>query len=192
MQFKNFDVHASKLNIIACKGKKFLPFLIILIIFFMLTTCLYKISNDKNFNSLSSADFRLDLSVLTETANVIEIERSSNNSLQLHAFGSDGKIVDKSNINQELKTALLKIGDSNSDEKLSNEEINSLGITGLDINIYKKKIKILKFNLISQDRNLKNYLIITKGPHAGTILYNGALNFIDDSGKHYLGLELSI
>ncbi|NOW92559.1 hypothetical protein [Clostridium beijerinckii] len=53
-----------------------------------------------------------------------------------------------------------------------------------------KELREFQFNLRSSDHNLNNFIVITKGKYAGTILYNGPLKFIDDEHKRYFGLEL--
>ncbi|MDT8715201.1 hypothetical protein IAI10_00705 [Clostridium sp. 19966] len=192
MQSKNFEIHHSKINTVIYILKKLLPFILLLIIFSAAIIFINSAYKDGNSRRLYAADFRFDVSMLTETANVIEMERKSNSSSDINAFGSDGKAIKKAALTLDLKTALIKIGDTDFDNKLSDEEFDSLGMAGLDNAVFKKEFNTLKFNTICEDRNLKNYVVITKGSHAGTILYNGALKFIDDDGRQYLGLELSI
>ena len=62
----------------------------------------------------------------------------------------------------------------------------------LNSNIYKEQLKTFGFNLRSLDCNLNNYIVITEGKYAGTILYNGPFKFVDDKNKQYLGIELSV
>ncbi|WP_242841932.1 hypothetical protein [Clostridium beijerinckii] len=128
--------------------------------------------------------------MLSETVNILETEKTSNENLEINHFGSDGKIVAASEIRTDLAAALIKIGDMDNDKKLSDEEITELGVMKLDTKAIQKELREFQFNLRSSDHNLKNFIVITKGKYAGTILYNGPLKFIDDEHKRYFGLEL--
>ena len=75
---------------------------------------------------------------------------------------------------------------------LSDEEFSALKLMRLNSNIYKEQLKTFGFNLHSLDCNLNNYIVITEGKYAGTILYNGPFKFVDDKNKQYLGIELSV
>jgi len=141
---------------------------------------------------ISVADFKLDITALSETALVIEGERKSNNNSQVNSFGSDGRILKSDEISQKLTTALVDFSDINNDGTISEEEISSLKIMKLDTGIFKNELKLLGLNLKSLDCNLNNYIIITEGQYSGTILYNGPFRFIDNKNKRYFGLKLAI
>ncbi len=174
-----------KINLI-----KMLFLLLLLIIFLTSIVRFYNFFECVNSRSLPVDDFKTDISMLSETVNIIETERTSNENLQINNFGSDGKIVDASEIRTDLAAALIKIADIDNDKKLSDEEITELGVMKLDTKAIQKELREFQFNLRSSDHNLKNFIVITKGKYAGTILYNGPLKFIDDEHKRYFGLEL--
>ncbi|MBF7812058.1 hypothetical protein IS491_26050 [Clostridium beijerinckii] len=73
----------------------------------------------------------------------------------------------------------LAVDDFKSDISMLSETVNII-----------KELREFQFNLRSSDHNLNNFIVITKGKYAGTILYNGPLKFIDDEHKRYFGLEL--
>lgn len=150
----------------------------------------YNALNSISNRNISVSDFKLDINRLSETAAIIEVERTSNKSSQINSFGSDGIVMKADEIKPALTTALINIADINTDGKISDEEISALGIMRLKPDTFQKKLRELKFSLSSPDCNLKNYIIITQGKYAGTILYNGSLKFIDDQNKQYFGLEL--
>lgn len=174
-----------KINLI-----KMLFLLLLLIIFLTSIVRFYNFIECINSSSLAVDDFKTDISMLSETVNTLETERTSNENLQINDFGSDGKIVDSSEIRTDLATALIKIGDMDNDKKLSDDEITELGMMKLDTKTIQKELREFQFNLRSSDHNLNNFIVITKGKYAGTILYNGPLKFIDDEHKRYFGLEL--
>ena len=145
-----------------------------------------------NNKALSLSDFKLDVNNLSETALVIESERKSSYDSQFSSFGSDGTLMNSDEIRPNLTAALINIADVNEDKKISTEEISSLKIMRLKQDLFKSELKILRLNLKSADCNLNNYIIITQGKYAGTILYNGPFKFIDNINKRYFGLELSI
>ncbi|OOM52419.1 hypothetical protein CLBCK_48930 [Clostridium beijerinckii] len=174
-----------KINLI-----KMLFLLLLLIIFLTSIVRFYNFFECVNSSSFPVDDFKTDISMLSEAVNIIETERTSNDNLQINNFGSDGKIVDASEIRTDLAAALIKIGDMDNDKKLSDEEITELGVMKLDTKVIQKELREFQFNLRSSDHNLKNFIVITKGKYAGTILYNGPLKFIDDEHKRYFGLEL--
>ena len=145
-----------------------------------------------NNKALSLSDFKLDVNNLSETALVIESERKSSYDSEFSSFGSDGTLMNSDEIRPSLTAALINIADINEDKKISNEEISSLKIMRLKQDLFKSEFKILGLNLKSADCNLNNYVIITQGKYAGTILYNGPFKFIDNINKRYFGLELSI
>lgn len=128
--------------------------------------------------------------MLSETAGVLEVERKSNKHSEINQFGSDGKLAHSNEITMDLSKALIEIADADNDKKLSDEEIASLGIMKLKSDTFQKKFKEFQFNMKSSDHKLENYIVITKGKYAGTILYNGPLKFIDKEHKRYFGLEL--
>ena len=109
------------------------------------------------------ADFKTDINMLSETAGVLEIERTSNKSSEINKFGSDGKLVQAKEIAPDLSAALIRIVDINNDGKITNEEISALGIMRLKSDIFQKELRELQFNLKSSDHNLKKFIIITKG-----------------------------
>ena len=164
--------------------------LLLLIISFIIITHFYKALTNVNNSNISVTDFRLDINKLSETAATIDVERTSNKDLQINSFGSDGKLMKSDEITPNLTAALFNIADINKDGKISNEEMATLGIMRLKLDTFQKKLGELQFKLQSADCNLKNYIIITQGKYAGTILYNGPLKFIDSENKRYVGLEL--
>ncbi|WP_236895030.1 hypothetical protein [Clostridium beijerinckii] len=101
-----------------------------------------------NSSSLAVDDFKSDISMLSETVNIIETERTSNENLQINHFGSDGKIVDASEIRTDLATALIKIGDMDNDKKLSDDEITELGMMKLDTKTIQKELREFQFKII--------------------------------------------
>jgi hypothetical protein len=171
---------------------KILFFALILMGAFFTISYLNKLTVQAKRNNIVLADFKTDINMLSESANVIEIERSSNNNKQLSAFGTDGKLLKLCDFSSGLSNALMLIGDDNRDGMLQDKELSSLGIMRLNPQQYRKTLIQLKFNLKSLDRNIKNYVVITKGKYAGTVLYNGSIKFLDDDNKRYFGLELSI
>ena len=164
--------------------------LLLLMICFTIITDFYKTLTNVNNRNISVADFRLDINRLSETAATIDVERRSNKDLQINSFGSDGNLMKCDEITPDLTVALINIADINKDGTISNEEMYTLGIMRLKPATFQKKLGELQFKLESADCNLKNYIIITQGKYAGTILYNGPLKFIDNENKRYFGLEL--
>jgi hypothetical protein len=165
---------------------------LLLAIFFLIISDFFQVLNSAHNKSNLVADFKLDITQLSETAFIIDSERKSSNDSQINSFGSDGKLMELDEITPNLTTALINIADVNNDRIISNEEISELKIMKLNPDIYKSKLYMLGFNLKSADCNLNNYIIITQGQYAGTILYNGRLKFIDSTNKRYFGLVLYI
>jgi len=166
--------------------------LFLLAISFLIISDFFQVLNSANNKIISVADFKLDITKLSETALVIESERKSNNDSQINNLGSDGTLIKSDEISPQLANALINIADINQDGKISNEEISELEIMRLNTNLFKNKLKKLGYNLKSVDCNLNNYIIITEGQYAGTILYNGPFRFIDNTNKRFFGLELAI
>lgn len=164
--------------------------LLLLIICFTIITHCYKTLTNVNNRNISAADFRLDINRLRETSAALDLESASNKDSQINSFGSDGKLMNLDEITSDLTIALINIADINKDGKLSNEEMSTLKIMRLKVDDFQKKLGELKFKLECADCNLKNYIVITQGKYAGTILYNGPLKFIDSENKQYVGLEL--
>lgn len=164
--------------------------LLLLIIGFTIITDFYKALANVNNRNISVTDLKVDINGLRETAAIINVERTSNKDSQINSFGSDGNIMKSDEITPDLTAALINIADNNKDGNISNEEMSTLGIMRLKPDVFQKKLGEFQFKLKSADCNLKNYIIITKGKYAGTILYNGPLKFIDSQNKQYLGLEL--
>lgn len=146
----------------------------------------------RNSRSFLVADFKNDITMLSEAANVIETERTYNKYLEINQFGTDGNLINSKEITKALSLSLINIVDINNNQKIDDEEISELGIMRLRNDIYQKELKTLQFRLKSPDQNLKNFIIITKGKCAGTILYNGNFKFIDNENKRYFGLELYV
>ncbi|GKU24991.1 hypothetical protein [Clostridium folliculivorans] len=170
----------------------------VLILLLLLTICgvfirgLTKSFEYRNKSNLLVADFKNDITMLSEAANVIETERTYNKFLEVGQFGTDGKLIDAKEISKDLSLSLINITDMNKNNKIDSEEISELGIMRFRTDIYQKELKTLQFSLKSPDHNLKNFIIITKGKYAGTILYNGNFKFIDNENKRYFGLEIYI
>ncbi|OOM77787.1 hypothetical protein [Clostridium sp. BL-8] len=201
MQTKKLTIYTYNINIGSKIMKRFnsskgTTLLIILFVFLFLALSFEFIFNSyKIFNSASNretyvANFKSDINSLSETAAMIESERELNDSSKINSFGSDGEILPINELKPDLKSALTKIADVNNDGTLSNEEISDLKIMKLKPNVYEQELKEAQFPLRSSDCNLKNYVIITEGKYAGTILYNGPLKFIDNDNIRYFGLEL--
>lgn len=170
-----------------------IQFLLLFLIIFLIGIMNIVNSFEREGNaSRLAADLKTDISMLSETAGVLEIERTSDKHSEINQFGSDGKVVAVDEIKPELSSALAKILDMDKDGELSDKEIKELGIMRLEPSVFQKGLKELQFNLISSDHNFKNFIIITKGKYAGTIFYNGSLKFVDDEHKRYFGLELSV
>ena len=91
-----------------------------------------------NNGDILVADFKTDINMLSETAGVLEIERTSNKSSEINKFGSDGNLVKANEITTDLLAALITIGDINNDGNITDEEISALGIMGLKSDIFKK------------------------------------------------------
>lgn len=196
MYTKNLLFYNSKVNIGTMILRKIslikiLFLLLFLIIFVSGVIHLYSFFEDVNNGDILVADFKTDISMLSETAGILEIERTSNKHSEINKFGSDGELISAGEITPDLSEALINIVDIGNDGNISSEEIELLGMMRLKPDVIQKELKKFQFNLKSSDRNLKNFIIITKGKYAGTILYNGHLKFIDDEHKRYFGLELS-
>jgi hypothetical protein len=174
------------------KAKLLIKLLLLLLLIFSFTvvTHFYNSLNNVNYKNLLIANFKSDISMLGETASIIESERQSGKNAQINNFGSDGIPMKVDEIKPDLKSFLINIADKNNDGKLSNDEISKLKIMKLEPDIFHKRLSELQFNLNSADFNLKNYIIITCGEYSGTILYNGPIKFIDSENKRYFGLEL--
>lgn len=167
-----------------------IPFFVLLIfIFAMFSVSKGFVSNDYS-KDLFVADFRTDVNKLWEASKIIESKRINNSNLNLREFGTTGKVLNSDEINQNLKRVLINIADIDGDNKLSEDEIQSLGIMSLNEDIYSKELKILQFYRLSIDNNLKHYVVITKGEFAGIVLYNGCMQFIDSNKRCYFGVEL--
>ena len=203
MQTKNLIVYTNNFNFKSNSTRNFksikqsnlligLLISLLLGISFLIISDFFNVLYSTNNKAASMADFKLDINNLSETALVIESERKSSNDSKINSFGSDGSLMKSDEIRPKLTAALINIADINEDKKISNEEISSLEIMRLNQNLYKNKLKTLGFNLKSTDCNLNNYIIITQGKYAGTILYNGPFKFTDNGNKRYFGLELSL
>ena len=203
MQTKNLVVYTNNFNLRSKFTRNFksikksnlligLLISLLLAISFLIISDFFNVLYSTNNKVTSMADFKLDINNLSETALVIESERKSSNDSQINSFGSDGSLMKLDEIRPKLTAALVNIADLNDDKKISNEEIASLKITRLNQNLFKDELKTLGFNFKSPDCNLNNYIIITQGKYAGTILYNGPFKFTDNGNKRYFGLELSI
>ncbi len=201
MQTKKLTVCTYNINIGSKIIRKFnstkgTTLLTVLFIFlFLAISCAFIFNFYKLFNSASNretyiANFKSDINSLSETAAVIESERELNNSSQISSFGSDGEVITLNELKPDLKSALTNIADINNDGTLSAKELSDLKIMKLKQDVYQHELRELQFPLRSSDCNLKNYVIITQGKYAGTILYNGPLKFIDNNNNRYFGLEL--
>jgi len=202
MQTKNLVVYTNNFNLRSKFTRNFksikksnlligLLISLLLAISFLIISDFFNVLYSANNKVASMADFKLDINNLSETALVIESERKSSNDSQINIFGSDGSLMKLDEIRPKLTAALVNIADLNEDKKISNEEIASLEIMRLNQNLFKNELKTLGFNFKSPDCNLNNYIIITQGKYAGTILYNGPFEFTDNGNKRYFGLELS-
>ncbi|OPJ54584.1 hypothetical protein [Clostridium chromiireducens] len=163
---------------------------LLLFIFFTIIADFYETLNNASNKNAAISEFKLDINRLSETAGIIEEERQSNYTYKTNLFGSDGNIIDNNGLSSDLITALVKIGDSNNDKNISSEELKTLKIMKLKPDAFRSELKNLQYNLQSPDCNLNNYVVITQGKYAGTILYNGPIKFVDNDNKRYFGLEL--
>ena len=201
MQTKNLVVCNYNINMGAKIIKKFgsikkIQLLTILFLLLLSITCFsiitqfYEILTSVNNKNISVAAFKSDINKLSETSDIINVEKTSNKDSQINSFGSDGKLINSNEIKPDLTAALINIADINHDGNISDEELSTLQIMRLKPESFQKKLGELQFILESADLNLKNYIIITQGQYAGTILYNGPMKFIDSENKRYFGLEL--
>lgn len=147
------------------------------------------IANHTKYKDMIVADFRTDVNKLSEVARVIEASRLTTYK-DVKAFGGTGGFLENE-IREDLKHALVNFADSNNDKKLSREELTNLGIMKLDKKIFLKELEKNQLNDLYVDRNLNNYIVITKGEHQGTILYNGTLKFENTKGERYFGIEMA-
>ena len=184
----NYNVNIGTIIIRKINLRKILFLLLFLTICFTSKICFYNYFQYSKNGDVLVADFKTDINILSETADDLEIERTSNKYLEINQFGSEGKLVHVNEIKPDLLESLIKIVDIDNDGKISNEEIASLGIMRLKSDIFQKELKELQFNLKSSDHNLENYIIITSGKYAGTIFYNGPLKYIDNQHKRCFGL----
>lgn len=163
----------------------FLVFLLMIMIFFK-NTLYSDYSRD-----ITVADFKRNICMLSEAAGVIESERINNSSFsEIYPYGSDGTILTADDIIEDLKIALVKFADVDADGMMSGEEIQNLKMMRLEPRIYERELENLQYVNLSMDCNLNNYIIITQGKEAGTVLYNGCLKYVDSANKRYWGLEL--
>jgi hypothetical protein len=195
MQTKNLEVCVYNLNFKSIKKSHlFIGLLISLLITisFSIISDFMEILNNANSNIIYVSNFKSDITKLSETVLSIENERKTMGDTSINSFGSDGTTMNLNEITPDLATVLINIADINKDEKISNEEILELKIMRLNSDVLKTKLKTLGFKLQSTDCNLNNYIVITQGKYAGTVLYNGPLKFIDNNNKRYFGLDLYI
>ncbi len=172
--------------------KKVIKFVSVIICLFISVTILkiFVLNPDYSAQNLVVADFRFDINLLTDVAMVTEGTRGMPNSKFNTPYGTDNKVLKYSNINKDLLNALVKIADANGDRKISEDEITGLELRKLNPAIYKDEMSREGIQAIFSDSNIENFIIITKGPYTGTILYNGRTQFIDSNKQRYFGLEL--
>lgn len=164
--------------------------LLILLVSGLALSSFYNVFIDNDYSKdLNVADFRTDVNKLWEVSKIIEARRISSSDFKLCKFGTNGVILSIDKITPNLKNAIISIADSDGNNKLSNNEIQSLGIMALSRELYSRELSI-QFYHLSIDNNLEHYVIITEGPFTGTILYNGCLRFIDSNRRCYLGADL--
>lgn len=171
---------------------KFLLILLLAVSCFSIISDFFKTLDSANNKATLVSNFKLDINVLSETALIIENKRNLRNDYKINSFGSDGILITLNEIKPSLAAALISIADVNNDKILSDEELLELKPMRLNSNTFTNELKTFGFNLKSPDCNLNNYIIITQGKYAGTILYNGPLKFIDDKNRRYFGMDLSI
>lgn len=195
METKNLSIYNYNVNL-SRKSERNINSIKKLFLFLLLIISVISIIGFSSFRGfvnnghISVADFKTDISMISEISKVLEIERRSGKNLEVSQFGSDGKLMHYDEITPDLKKALIKMIDTNNDEKISNEEMSEAGIMKLKADEFQKELKRYQFNLTSSDHNLKKFIVITKGKNAGTILYNGNIKYIDNEEKQYFGLEL--
>lgn len=195
MQTRNLEVCVYNLNFKPIKKSHFFIGILIsllIAISFSIISDFMQILDNASSNTIYVSNFKSDVTKLSETVLIIENERKSTNDSSLNNFGSDGQIINASEIRPDLIAALTSIADTNMDGKISNEEISELKIMRLNTDILKEKLKTLNLRLQSIDCNLNNYIVITNGKYSGTILYNGPFKFTDSNNRRYFGLELYI
>jgi hypothetical protein len=179
-EYPGFGKTASKLGIL----------LLILLVSGLALSSFYNVFINNDYSKdLNVADFRTDINKLWEVSKIIEARRINNSDLTLSKFGTTGNILLVNEMNPNLENAIISIADSDGNSKLSDNEIQSLGIMKLDRELYSRELSI-QFYHLSIDNNLEHYVIITEGQFTGTILYNGGLRFIDSNKRCYLGVEL--
>lgn len=161
--------------------------LLILISIFLIIYCYLKLIEDKD---LTVADFKYDVNKLTYAAFALEESKGLNETTPLTPFATENKVLSISDISPNLKKALIKIADNDNDGKISKEEFASLGIKRLNKYYYNKELLVQQFENIKSDTNLNNFIIVTCGKNAGTILYNGWKKFYDRNNIQYFGLDL--
>lgn len=185
----------SKSDVKSNKKVNLIKVLIILLLLLICGVFIRSLTESVEYRKSKSflvSDFKNDITMLTETANIIETERVYGKYLEVDQFGTDGKLISGKEISKDLSLTLIKIADINNNQRLDDEEISELGIMRCRADIYQKELKTLQLSLKSPDHNLKNFIIITKGKYAGTILYNGKIKFIDNENKRYFGLDLYV
>ncbi len=190
MQTRNLEVCVYNLNFKPIKKSHFFIGILIsllIAISFSIISDFMQILDNASSNTIYVSNFKSDVTKLSETVLIIENERKSTNDSSLNSFGSDGQTINASEIRPDLIAALTDM-----DGKISNEEISELKIMRLNADILKEKLKTLNLRLQSIDCNLNNYIVITQGKYAGTVLYNGPFKFIDSNNRRYFGVELYI
>jgi hypothetical protein len=173
-----------------CYKPKNMHMLVVLILVFLVCFLFaQRVYNDIFDRDLSVANFRYDINQLSMAAKLIESMRV-NNKYDIEACGSEGDPLTIGEVRPGLKAALLKVADIDNDGSLSKEEILKLEIKRVKQELYLKKFQEFQLSFLSIDRNLRHYVVITRGKEEGTILYNGSLKYTDSENKTYFGLEL--
>ena len=165
-----------------------LPFFAVLAFFIVLLFIIKSLPADDFSKDMHIADFRFDVNKLMEASALIELKRKHGSRPELYEFGATGKFMEAGDINQNLRRVLVKT--ANLDDEQAENAVTALGIMSLKEDLYAEELKSFQYDSLTCDNNLKHYVVITKGEFAGTILYNGNLQFIDSKKRCYFGVEL--
>jgi hypothetical protein len=171
---------------------RFLLILLLSLSCFSIINDFFKTLDRANNKATLVSNFKLDVTILSEIALIIENERKLGDNYKVNSFGSDDILLTAKEIKPSLAAALISIADVDNDKILSDEELLELKPMKLSSNTFTNELKKLGFNLKSSDCNLNNYIIITQGKYSGTVLYNGPFKFIDDKNKRYFGIDLFV
>lgn len=194
MMLRNLQVliRSSKQNRTAQNGSIILSKLVFIFGLIMISTLVGRTLNnliDTEYRKdITVANFRTDATIITEVGTIIEITRNREGLNGVAPYGGKGEILKSNEIKNSLKKNISYIGDLNKDNAISEEELNNLGLMKLDIDLYKKELARYQYKL-KDAAGLKDYVVVTKGSYAGTVLYNGKKKLVDSNNDRYFGVE---